>query len=442
MGTILDVFAQRDHLEAYAFWLAWDENSDQTKRVITTALNFQKADSQGCLFYDESRKIVTFSFRGTSNIQNVKNNLSYFPSSKQSSEIIESVIQNNQETIQKIKEFVNTFLETKDSDINNIKELTEDGFELIEIKNDSTNEVKFKNPIQEEIVSVIIKQTTNQTNVINKIKNALINNADIKKLFGIVENEQSKQFHEGFAHEYKSLKEGINEAFGLIKNYQDKHGDSLKLICTGFSLGGAIATLLTHDIIQNKWFKIEDVALVTFGSPRVLCKESVEDIHKSKISYAIRVAIDTDNVPDLPKEGLYTHVGQLTAINTADFKRKPKEEKGEECGTTCKIIKTVKPISVATTGFITSISTVLSEVYYIVTRQQSRPFESHKRYDECVEYKELKGRVMLIDTLSNETSSFFGIGNAFSYFFDIITHPLSSFSGSVPKHDEMIESKK
>ena len=52
-----------------------------------------------------------------------------------------------------------------------------------------------------------------------------------------------------------------------LKTLQSAFPSATKLVVTGHSLGGAMATLFAMDLVVNEG--VSDVSLVTFGSPRV-----------------------------------------------------------------------------------------------------------------------------------------------------------------------------
>lgn len=68
------------------------------------------------------------------------------------------------------------------------------------------------------------------------------------------------QTHRGFTQIYKSARHGI---MSVLKNMSREK----RLVLTGHSLGGALATLCAMDVAENVPFR--SYALYTFGSPRV-----------------------------------------------------------------------------------------------------------------------------------------------------------------------------
>ncbi|XP_046857413.1 lipase-like isoform X2 [Xenia sp. Carnegie-2017] len=109
--------------------------------------------------------------------------------------------------------------------------------------------------------------------------------------------------HSGFFQYYNLLE---TQMFEKVKALSDKHPGS-KIIVTGHSLGGAIATLAAVDLVNAK----HTVDLITFGSPRVGNKEFAQYIDTTVKGLDLRVTYKGDPVTDLPPKIIgYRHVGQ------------------------------------------------------------------------------------------------------------------------------------
>ena len=108
----------------------------------------------------------------------------------------------------------------------------------------------------------------------------------------------------GFYNLFESMK---NEIYDNIDNISKKY-NTQNLLITGHSLGGAISTLLSFDILcDNLPYKI---SLITFGSPRVGNQDFVDSFNKYNI-YSKRITHYYDIVPHLPQEFLnYRHISQ------------------------------------------------------------------------------------------------------------------------------------
>lgn len=96
--------------------------------------------------------------------------------------------------------------------------------------------------------------------------------------------------HAGFLAQYASARSSITE-------YAD-YMDSPKVVCTGHSLGGGLATLCALDIEQNSIRDIETYC-VTFGSPRVGGKHFV-NLFDACIDNSYRFVDVNDPIPRVP----------------------------------------------------------------------------------------------------------------------------------------------
>jgi len=112
-------------------------------------------------------------------------------------------------------------------------------------------------------------------------------------------NQSGAKMHQGFSQAYLSVR---NQIYDSIKNY-----GPAKLIVTGHSLGGALATLCALDI--HYWLKEQFVISVyTFGSARV-GNENFQKSFMKRIPNSYRFVYGMDIVPALPRpwQG-YRHV--------------------------------------------------------------------------------------------------------------------------------------
>ena len=65
---------------------------------------------------------------------------------------------------------------------------------------------------------------------------------------------------------------------------KEAHPDA-ELVVTGHSLGGALATMASADLVLNR--KMAKVRAVTFGSPRVFNKKGAMEVSKSVETWRI-----------------------------------------------------------------------------------------------------------------------------------------------------------
>jgi hypothetical protein len=134
-------------------------------------------------------------------------------------------------------------------------------------------------------------------------------------LTGIVESPSPEmRLHQGFLKEYLALKPKMEE----VRNFISKLAlqEDWRILLTGHSMGGALATICAADLILNKVVHPERIALVTFGSPRTGNQTFAQMVDTAGLSQNIRVEIVGDIFALLPRQhGVeFYHRGQLTQI--------------------------------------------------------------------------------------------------------------------------------
>lgn len=106
---------------------------------------------------------------------------------------------------------------------------------------------------------------------------------------------QKYHAHRGFVEDYELAKAKVLDAV---------HAASTRVVVTGHSLGGAVATLLAVSIREA--FPTLPLSVYTFGSPKVCCKALAKH-HNRIVSESFRFVNDRDLVPRVPAWG-FTHV--------------------------------------------------------------------------------------------------------------------------------------
>ncbi len=104
--------------------------------------------------------------------------------------------------------------------------------------------------------------------------------------------------HHGFIQAYKSVREAVLQAA--------KETAAQKIVTTGHSLGGGLATLCALDIQYNTG---KEVSCFTYGSPKVGNRHFVESYNR-RVPQTYRFVNRFDVIPLLPPLG-YEHVGAL-----------------------------------------------------------------------------------------------------------------------------------
>ena len=107
------------------------------------------------------------------------------------------------------------------------------------------------------------------------------------------------QVHQGFSEAYQSVRESVIEA---VKKTPHK-----RVICTGHSLGGALAVLCALDIQCNVPGKT--VSCYTYGAPKVGNNKFATTCQK-QIPEMFRFVNGADIVPSIPP-GAFEHAGEL-----------------------------------------------------------------------------------------------------------------------------------
>ena len=112
--------------------------------------------------------------------------------------------------------------------------------------------------------------------------------------------------HQGFIEAYQSVRDVVMEGV--------KGTPHQRVICTGHSLGGALATLCALDIQSN--VSAKTVYCYTYGSPKVGNAQFAAAYNK-QVSHTFRFVNASDMVPSLPP-GLYEHIGQFHHLGQSD----------------------------------------------------------------------------------------------------------------------------
>ncbi|XP_046858557.1 lipase-like [Xenia sp. Carnegie-2017] len=111
---------------------------------------------------------------------------------------------------------------------------------------------------------------------------------------------QDCKIHSGFLKSYSPLKD---EMLRKVNTLYQEHPK--KILVTGHSLGGAMATLAAVDLVNAGY----PVNLITFGAPRVGNKEFAQYVDRIVKGINLRVTYKNDIVTVIPNKG-YRHAGQ------------------------------------------------------------------------------------------------------------------------------------
>lgn len=118
------------------------------------------------------------------------------------------------------------------------------------------------NPSQ-SLVVIAFRGTANNVNWANNIAGVFVEMTPPAGLFPAASN--GILVHSGFLNDYLSLRDQIQQQVTAAV----AANPSFKVLFTGHSLGGAMATLATVDFLQHNVGRLPAVSLLTMGEPRV-----------------------------------------------------------------------------------------------------------------------------------------------------------------------------
>lgn len=124
---------------------------------------------------------------------------------------------------------------------------------------------------------------------------------------------QDSKYKTGKVH--AGFKAALDVIWPIMLNYLEKNISNKEVIVTGHSLGAALATLCANRL--SKDFKVTNISLYTFGSPRVGDKRWASNF----IVPAYRFVNNNDIVTTVPGDVLFDHIGNLVYINYYGFIR-------------------------------------------------------------------------------------------------------------------------
>lgn len=173
--------------------------------------------------------------------------------------------------------------------------------------------------------TLAFRGTDNAANIVNDLTLGVRTLEDLRE-----HNElpfSRHEIHMGFLREYKNLrsKRTFTDLLSRIKKMAEENSE-FRILLTGHSLGGAVATVCVADILMNTAIGAHKIALITFGSPRVGNDVFASWIDHSCLSKNLRVEVVSDPVVSQPAQdyNAFVHRGLLTAIrkqNRTDFIR-------------------------------------------------------------------------------------------------------------------------
>ena len=132
---------------------------------------------------------------------------------------------------------------------------------------------------------------------------------------GRVERES---VHDGFKEAYLSVADQVRT---ILERHDRSEVPGARVYFTGHSLGGALATLASLDLvdeIRDMGYGSSDIVLYTFGAPRSMTRRLTDD-HAALVPHAFAVANTEDPVPTLPlattSSNSYSHIRSVVAMS-------------------------------------------------------------------------------------------------------------------------------
>ncbi|EFJ45180.1 hypothetical protein VOLCADRAFT_94625, partial [Volvox carteri f. nagariensis] len=133
--------------------------------------------------------------------------------------------------------------------------------------------------------------------------------------------------HKGFLSAYDSVRRTVFTLLDEITGAGDK-GDNWRVLVTGHSLGGALATLAAYELAERRPLppprppitltparSVQNITLYTFGAPRVGNKAFAEEFDRL-VPDAWRVTNSNDIIPSVPRLMGYCHVGHAVRLDS------------------------------------------------------------------------------------------------------------------------------
>ncbi|KXZ45673.1 hypothetical protein GPECTOR_52g70 [Gonium pectorale] len=142
---------------------------------------------------------------------------------------------------------------------------------------------------------------------------------------GKVHDRSGQLVHGGFHFSYDSVRDTV---FGLLDEIRATRPGPWRVLVTGHSLGGALATLGAYELAELKLPADPPVVMYTYGAPRVGNKAFAEAFN-ALVPDAFRCANDDDIVPRVPRLMGFCHVG--TPVLLAEGKPPAVGVNPEEC---------------------------------------------------------------------------------------------------------------
>ncbi|KAF2192627.1 alpha/beta-hydrolase, partial [Zopfia rhizophila CBS 207.26] len=183
---------------------------------------------------------------------------------------------------------------------------------LVQSANTSTV-TEFQNSLKTDVTGFVAVDSTNQLIIVSFRGSASIKNWIVNFDMGAVNTDLCSgcTAHGGFWNSWVEARKGVLAAVKSAVAANPKY----KIVATGHSLGGAIASLATAQLRKDGY----TVALYTFGAPRI-ASSKLSDFITNQPGGNYRVTHWNDPVPRLPPIAFnFVHISPEYYINKGNF---------------------------------------------------------------------------------------------------------------------------
>jgi predicted lipase len=130
-----------------------------------------------------------------------------------------------------------------------------------------------------------------------------------------METEEKMKVHGGFLAAYDSVRMQVVRMLDQITGTGDK--GEWRVLVTGHSLGGALATLCAYELSERQGpaGKVQDVCMYSYGAPRVGNKRFAA-LFNERVPDSWRITNRSDIIPSMPRLLGYSHVKHSVRLDT------------------------------------------------------------------------------------------------------------------------------
>ncbi|KXZ45677.1 hypothetical protein GPECTOR_52g74 [Gonium pectorale] len=127
-------------------------------------------------------------------------------------------------------------------------------------------------------------------------------------------NQNQLMVHKGFLDAYDSVKRAVFTLLDAVTGSGER-GGPWRVLVTGHSLGGALATLAAYELAERRCpaRTVQQISLYTYGAPRVGNKAFAEAFDRV-VPDTWRVTNANDIIPSVPRLMGYCHVGHAVRL--------------------------------------------------------------------------------------------------------------------------------